>query len=370
MASPAISAPPDVVVGEGDGYVDLVVSLSAPGTSPVSVHFDTASASASPGTVCNLDFVPTGGTLTFASGETTKVVRVDINDCADPEILESFTLGLSAAVGGTIARASTRIDIVDNDSGVNVYSYGISPDVYTVAALSDVIIENPGGGTDLVMTSLTYTLGANLENLTLTGTAARNGIGNSANNKLIGNSATNTLSGLAGDDTLDGAAGADTLTGGPGNDTLTGGPGADIFAFTSLVGADSVADFDQPQDSLRFVQSGIHIGDGDATVEGAVTRSAAGGFSKNAELVVFTSNIVGEITVTSAAAKIGSATSAYATGDDRLFVVDNGTHTGIYRFRSSGANALVSASELIRIALVGYAPGTTSTSVSDYLFAP
>ena len=160
------------------------------------------------------------------------------------------------------------------------------------------------------------------------------------------------------------------MIGGAGNDTLTGGPGADIFAFTSLVGADSVADFDQAQDSLRFVQSGIHIGDGDATVEGAVTRSAASGFSKNAELVVFTSNIVGEITVTSAAAKIGSATSAYATGDDRLFVVDNGTHTGIYRFRSSGANALVSASELIRIALVGYAPGTTSTSVSDYLFAP
>ena len=253
---------------------------------------------------------------------------------------------------------------------MNVYSYGISPDIYTITALSDVIVENPAGGTDLVMTSLTYTLPANLENLTLTGTAARNGIGNSANNKLIGNSATNTLSGLAGDDTLDGAAGADTLTGGPGNDSLTGGPGADTYAFTSLVGADFVTDFDQPQDSFRFVQSGIHIGDGDATVEGAVTRSAPGGFSKNAELVVFTSNIVGEITVASAAAKIGSATSAYATGDDRLFVVDNGTLTGIYRFRSSAANALVSASELIRIALVGYAPGTTATTVSDYLFAP
>ena len=40
VATPGISAPPDVVVGEADGYVDLAVRLSAPGQSPVSVSLE------------------------------------------------------------------------------------------------------------------------------------------------------------------------------------------------------------------------------------------------------------------------------------------------------------------------------------------
>ena len=97
VASPAISAPPDVVVSEGDGYVDLVVGLSRAWHEPGVGQLRHGHASASPGTVCNLDYVAASGTLTFAPGETTKVVRVDIDDCADPEGLESFTLELSDA---------------------------------------------------------------------------------------------------------------------------------------------------------------------------------------------------------------------------------------------------------------------------------
>ena len=43
---PGISAPPDVVVGEGDGHVDLPVTLSAPSASTVSVHYTTANSTA------------------------------------------------------------------------------------------------------------------------------------------------------------------------------------------------------------------------------------------------------------------------------------------------------------------------------------
>ncbi len=60
------------------------------------------------------------------------------------------------------------------------------------------------------MTAATYTLGTNLENLILTGTAAVNGTGNTLANVLTGNSAANTLSG---------GTGADTMIGGAGNDT-------------------------------------------------------------------------------------------------------------------------------------------------------
>src|SRR6202043_3930966 len=107
VAQPAISAPADVIVGEGDGYVDLVVSLSAPGLSPVSVNYATANSTAAGSTVCNYDYVPVSGTLNFAVGETTKVVRVDLLDCpAAVKGFASFTLGLSTPVNATIARAS------------------------------------------------------------------------------------------------------------------------------------------------------------------------------------------------------------------------------------------------------------------------
>jgi serralysin len=82
-------------------------------------------------------------------------------------------------------------------------------------------------------------LGSNLENLTLAGTAAINGVGNALNNKIVGNSAANILNGGAGNDSLIGGAGNDTLTGGLDTDSLTGGAGNDTFIFISTAESDS-----------------------------------------------------------------------------------------------------------------------------------
>ncbi|WP_332827707.1 hypothetical protein [Ramlibacter sp.] len=98
----------------------------------------------------------------------------------------------------------------------------------------DVIIEAAGGGTDLVRSSITYALGANVEDLELTGTAKLNGTGNAASNGLTGNSGNNKLSGLGGSDFLTGGLGNDMLVGGAGRDILVGGGGNDTFDFNAL----------------------------------------------------------------------------------------------------------------------------------------
>src|SRR4029077_15774271 len=117
-ALPAVSAPPDVIVGERDGFVDLVVSLSAPGTSPVTVNYSTFNSTAGASNGCNADYVGASGTLTFAPGETTKVVRVQLLDCALVEPFETFLFQLSTPGGATIARSTSQIGIIDSDSTV------------------------------------------------------------------------------------------------------------------------------------------------------------------------------------------------------------------------------------------------------------
>ena len=72
---------------------------------------------------------------------------------------------------------------------------GISDDTYAVDDYGDTIVEERFDGTDTVRSSISYGLGAWLENLVLTGSAAIHGTGNDLNNVLTGNSANNDLNG-------------------------------------------------------------------------------------------------------------------------------------------------------------------------------
>jgi Ca2+-binding RTX toxin-like protein len=144
-------------------------------------------------------------------------------------------------------------DTLDGGTGNDSMTGGTGNDIYYVDSASDTITEStsPSGGTDLVYSSINYTLGIGLENLTLL-PGATTGTGNSSDNIIIGNASANTLSGSGGNDTLDGGAGIDTLTGGTGNDifVLNRGDG----------GGDTITDFSGngplTADSFRFVGYG------------------------------------------------------------------------------------------------------------------
>jgi Ca2+-binding RTX toxin-like protein len=136
--------------------------------------------------------------------------------------LENLTLIGSSAINGT---GNTLNNVIIGNSAANTLSGGTGRDTLTGGAGDDTYVTDGGdtiteavdAGTDTVQSSVTYTLGANLENLTLTGSTSINGIGNDLNNVLTGNRSNNTLNGGSGNDSLNGGAGIDTLIGGVGD---------------------------------------------------------------------------------------------------------------------------------------------------------
>ncbi|MEA3011075.1 MAG: serralysin [Sphingomonadales bacterium] len=119
-------------------------------------------------------------------------------------------------------------DTLNGGLGADAMWGGIGNDSYVVDDSGDIVTEAAGEGTDSVSSSISYTLGDNVETLTLTGLAL-NGTGNGLDNVLTGNELNNVLLGGAGDDTLYGMAGNDTLNGGLGADKMVGGTGNDLY---------------------------------------------------------------------------------------------------------------------------------------------
>ncbi|MTE00634.1 hypothetical protein GIY56_10070 [Paracoccus sp. YIM 132242] len=138
---------------------------------------------------------------------------------------------LRGGAGNDLLTGGDGGGLLDGGVGMDTMTGGDGGDTYVVNHLRDVVAEsyqpyydNDPNPADQVNAWVTWTLGANLENLVLQGKAAINGTGNGLSNLIVGNAGNNILSG---------GTGADTLEGGLGNDTLDGGSGTDTIRFTA-----------------------------------------------------------------------------------------------------------------------------------------
>jgi len=259
------------------------------------------------------------------------IVRTAINKYVLPDNVEILILEGTANLTGTGNELNNSLignsgennlegqngkDTLDGGVGKDTLTGGDGDDSYLVDQTDDTITEAANKGKDTALASANYTLGNNVENLTLLGGNNLKGTGNTLNNLINGNIGNNTLEGKAGDDILTGNAGDDILVGNQANDTLIGGVGADKFNYNTGVaysgadlGGDKINDFNSSEADQIIL--------GKKTF--ALTSSAGNGFSNSSEFASVTTDNAG---------KASTARIVYSKETGNLFYNDNGTTVG------------------------------------------
>ena len=209
--------------------------------------------------------------------------------------------------GNNLLQGFDGNDTLNGGLGVDTLVGGLGNDSYYIDNVGDVITELAGEGTDTVYSSINFSLGSTLENLTLLGYSALTGTGNAQDNILLGNAGANLLQGLDGNDTLDGGAGADTLVGGLGNDSYYVDNVGDVITELAGEGTDTV------YSSLNFTL-GANIEH--LYLTGTANRKGTG----NSEANVITGNS-GNNTLDG---KVGADTLVGGLGNDIYYVDDMG----------------------------------------------
>ena len=237
------------------------------------------------GSVTNVEAITAdllGGTDTLTYAGTTADVIVDL--AAGSASGFASIAGIENVTGGSgndTLTGGNGVNVLNGGAGGDTLNGGLGNDTLIGGAGNDTYFANQGdniteaangaGGVDFVFTaSNTFTLAANVENLTFTGAGNFTGNGNGSGNVITGGAAIDTLNGNGGDDTLIGNGGVDSLNGGAGNDILIGGAGNDImnggtgndtFVFAPGFGSDVIGGFDANpaggQDRLDLSALGI-----------------------------------------------------------------------------------------------------------------
>ena len=270
--------------------------------------------------------------ITENVGEGTDTIQSSVTYTIATNV-ENLTLTETDAINGTgndvnniiLGNSANNIifgnagnDTLDGGGGSDALIGGAGDDIYIVDSTTDIITENANGGTDTIQSSVTFTLTTNVENLTLTGTAAINGTGNAGNNIITGNGVNNTL---------EGGAGIDTLIGGTGNDIYIVNSTTDIITENANGGTDTI------QSSVTFSIDALTNVE-NLTLTGTTAINGTGNAGNN----IITGNNANNVIIANA----GNDTLDGGDGSDALI---GGTGNDIYLVNSTTDTITENANE-------------------------
>ncbi|BCU13925.1 SBBP repeat-containing protein [Microcystis aeruginosa] len=269
-----------VVEGQNSNAI-LTVTVDNPNPQPITFNYTTAPINAT----ANVDYTSKTGTITIAPNTSTATISIPILNDNLNEANETFAINLSNPVNATLT----------NNKGI--------------VTISDTLTAN-----------VTTTLPANVENLTLTGSANINGTGNAGNNNITGNSGNNQINGRAGIDNLTGGLGADTF----------------IFQFgqSTISASDSITDFAINSDKIDLLTQA-----GNAT-------SAPSSFSRATDSTTTTlDNLVNQVFTDANGATTGN--QGLGVNSAALVQVTTGAIAGTYLVINDSAAGFQSSNDLL-----------------------
>ena len=303
-----------------DSNSDIVVEAAASGTDTIVSSVSTLSS----GIAANVENLTLTGSAYWGDGNS-------LNNVITGTSLANYLIGNA---GNDTLNGLAGNDYLNGGTGTDSMVGGTGNDTYYLDTTADIVVEAAASGTDTIVSSvstLVSGIAANVENLTLTGSAYY-GDGNSLNNVITGTSLANSLYGNAGNDTLIGGAGNDYVSGGigddviqgqTGNDSLYGSTGADRFVIADkgTANRDTLGDFSHVDDTI--VLSDLLDGSANSAITGLVFSSgtlSSGWYFEGAGFNGNGSQLSG-IFVDTTSGNIWYNPTSTTTGDSQLLAV-------------------------------------------------
>ena len=227
------------------------------------------------------------GTVSFAAGETSKTITVNVAGDSAVESAENFTVTLSNPSAGTAIGTAAAAGTIVNDDSTTTSALAAAFTSVSAANGQATLSGTSGAGDKISIYDGASWLGFattgsdgtwNFTAKAAAGLTHTYGISAFRPSGQVSSSSSRGMLGSPGADTMTGGAGDDVITGGSGADTLTGAGGADTFAFTTAPNGtvDRVTDFASGTDKLAFARSAFSaLAPGELSAAAFVQAAAA-----------------------------------------------------------------------------------------------